>query len=333
MGVINGDVLGSILGPDYAAIASGYPQQLSKTPGVVTVITADDIRRIGATNIDEVLATVPGIHVTTARVSRSIYAVRGIYTSNNADFLINIDGIPIRDPVLGGRPISFTLPVQDISRIEVNRGAVSVVHGSDAIGGVINIITKTGSELINNPVESSGGRFTGYIGNFGTYGGSLTHGGVTDDFDYAISIQAETTKRNDRKIKRDAATLLDQQFMTQSSLAPGTINQDRTLVNFHYDVGYKDKFHFRLGVRATEDVGSGVGGSLALSPSDYTNNRWVNLDFDYTDQLNQDIDIQSSISYRASIQRSKFNLLPANNFFSPNALVSNTEICRSSITI
>ncbi len=320
-----GDVLGSILGPDYAAIASGYPQQLSETPGVVTVITADDISRIGATNIDEVLATVPGIHVSTARGYRTIYAVRGIYSANNSDFLINIDGIPVRDPVLGGRPIVFTLPVQDISRIEVNRGATSVVHGSDAIGGVINIITKTGSELINNPVESSGGRFTGYIGNFGTYGGSLMHGGITDDFDYAISVQAETTKRNDRKIKRDAATLLDQQFMTQSSLAPGTINQDRTLVNFHYDLGYKDKYHFRLGVRATEDVGSGAGGSLALSPNDDTSNRWINMDFEYADQLNQDIGIQSSLAYRVSMHNAKVNLLPANNIFSPNALMSNTR--------
>ena len=228
--------------------------------------------------------------------------------------------MPIRDAVFSGRPLSFSMPVRNISRIEVIRGSGSVVHGSDAVSGIVNIITKTGSELMTNSLNGKGGLASAYIGNFGTYGGSFAYGGKSDEMDYSVSVQAETTKGSDRKINSDAATLIDQTFLASSSNAPGNINQDKTQVHFHYDLGYKDKVRFRLGVRAFEDVGSGVGGSYALSPTDSINNRWINADLDYMGALSPSIKTTTNFSYRVSIQDTEVRNLPLGSPLIPTGM-------------
>lgn len=127
------------------SIASGYRQPLFKAPSVATIITAEDIKAIGATDLDEVLETVPGLHVNRRQQGYNpIYTIRGIYHPANAQALVLINGVSISNLFQGGRnDIWGGMPVQAISRIEVIRGPGSAVYGADAFAGVINIITKT----------------------------------------------------------------------------------------------------------------------------------------------------------------------------------------------
>ncbi len=313
-------LLDALLGHNYASIASGYKQQIADSPGVVTVITADDIQKMGATSMSQVLNTIPGVHVSTARGLRTIFAVRGIYSENNSEFLIKIDDVPVRDPVLSSRPVTFSMPVKNISRIEVVRGPGSVIHGSDAISGIVNVITKTGSELINDPADGSGSHATASIGSFDTFGGSLVTGGKSEDLEYSLSVQAETTNGSNRIVRRDAQTVIDNQFMTVASNAPGSINQEKTQIHMHLDLGYQDKLRIRLGVRAFEDVGTGIGASNALAPNDSISDRLINADIEYQGALGSLISTKSTLSYQTIFTDFDVHHLPKGSSLIPNGM-------------
>ena len=120
-------------GEELVSIATGTAQPISKAPAVATVITAADIREIGARDLNHVLETVPGLHVSKNSLNGDIYTFRGIYASQNPQVLMLINGISVSTLFLGNRGnVWGGLPVESISRIEVIRGPGSAVYGADA---------------------------------------------------------------------------------------------------------------------------------------------------------------------------------------------------------
>jgi hemoglobin/transferrin/lactoferrin receptor protein len=117
-------------------------QELMDVASTVNVITAEDIERSPYTNIADVLATQPGIEIDTSSASRTGSPRIGIRGANNSQTLYVIDGVKAVDKDNGD-----SVPLIDLSqveRIEIIKGPSSVLYGSEAIGGVINIITKKG---------------------------------------------------------------------------------------------------------------------------------------------------------------------------------------------
>jgi outer membrane receptor for ferrienterochelin and colicins len=142
--------LANIYGGDtLTSIATGTQKPLHLAPAVASVITAEDIKNMGATTLDEALAMVPGVHVSVSPLKdlNSSYSIRGIGSGFDPQVLVTINGIPVRDPYTGGRINTYRLPVANISRIEVIRGPGSAMFGSDAFAGVINVITKSADEI------------------------------------------------------------------------------------------------------------------------------------------------------------------------------------------
>ena len=111
------------------SLATGTPKPLKLAPSVATVITAQDIEDMGATTLDEVLETVPGLHVVPSNFNRlnSSYSIRGILTKENPQVLLLIDGHPVRFTTKGIRPDTFNMSTSNISRIEVIRGPGSAL--------------------------------------------------------------------------------------------------------------------------------------------------------------------------------------------------------------
>src|SRR5664279_5010245 len=80
----------------FVTIASGTRQPIARAPSVATVVTAEDIAAIGAADLDEVLETVPGMHVARSPVNYNpVYTIRGISTQYNPEVLMLVNGIPI----------------------------------------------------------------------------------------------------------------------------------------------------------------------------------------------------------------------------------------------
>ena len=81
---------------EMVSIATGITQPLRQSPAIASVVTAEDMAAIGATELNEVLETIPGLHVGVSGVGyKPIFSVRGIHTQSNPQILVLINGLPI----------------------------------------------------------------------------------------------------------------------------------------------------------------------------------------------------------------------------------------------
>ena len=147
--------------PDTVVSASRIPV-LSKSVGsAVTVITSEELERRQVRLVSDVLRDVPGVAVSRSGGAGTFTQVRMRGAEANQT-LVLIDGVEVNNPA-GGSEFDFaTLLASDVERIEVLRGPQSALYGSDAIGGVINIITKSA------PGNGASFQASGEYGSFGT---------------------------------------------------------------------------------------------------------------------------------------------------------------------
>src|SRR5690606_35059682 len=118
------------LGQIEISIATGNSTPLDKAPATASVIYAAEIEAMGARTLNDVLETVPGLHVSLSSLSRldSVYSIRGIHTGFNPQVLLLMNGVPVQFSFQGGRPILFRLPTSSIDRVEVIRGPGSAIY-------------------------------------------------------------------------------------------------------------------------------------------------------------------------------------------------------------
>lgn len=289
---VDEDALSSAYGgEDFITIATGKRQPLSQAPAVASVITAEDIKNIGATDLDQILETVPGLHVSVApRGYAPIYTMRGIYSENNPQILVLINDIPITNLYVGNRnDVWGGMPVNDISRIEIMRGPGSALYGADSFAGTINIITKTADEI--NGTEVGDG-----IGSFGTREAYLLHGGNWMGTDVALYLDVLRTEGQRNTIEADAQTGFDSLFNTNASLAPGSLNLGRDVIESRIDLS-RGNLRFRAGYQGRRHVGTGAGVALALDPEGEAESDRVNADLTYDTTVAQFWDITAQASY------------------------------------
>lgn len=153
--------------------ASKKIQKINDTPAAAFVLTTEDIKRSGATNIMDLLRLVPGVHV--ARIDANKWAItcRGFNGRFSNKLLVMIDGRTVYSPIFSGVLWDMQdIMVEDIEKIEVVRGPGSTLWGANAVNGVINIITK-------NSAKSLGTRIDAGMGNeekaytYAKYGGKI----------------------------------------------------------------------------------------------------------------------------------------------------------------
>lgn len=157
-------------------IATGLPTEVFKSPSSVSVITADEIARKGAASVGSLLADVPGVLVEEQGIER--IRIRGESSRRTA---VLIDGQKLTDHTGYGQPV--LIDPGSIERIEVVRGASSVVAGTQAIGGVVNIVTKKGAD---KPLAGEVG-LTGFSAS-GGYRANLGLSGQQGAFDWRLGL-------------------------------------------------------------------------------------------------------------------------------------------------
>ncbi|MBZ5568649.1 MAG: TonB-dependent receptor [Acidobacteriia bacterium] len=148
-------------------------QKLWRIASSLFVITQDDIRRSGATNIPDVLRIVPGLDV--AQINGSTWAIssRGLNSQFANKLLVLIDGRTVYSPLFAGVYWDVQdVPLEDIDRIEVIRGPGATVWGANAVNGVINVITKTAERTQGGLVTYGGGTHEPVFGG-AQYGGKV----------------------------------------------------------------------------------------------------------------------------------------------------------------
>jgi iron complex outermembrane receptor protein len=158
---------------------SKKPQELFGTPSAVFVLTNEAIRRSGVTTIPDALRLVPGIQVAQIDGNKWAITARGFNGLWANKLLVLVDGRVVYTPVSGG--VNWDVQdflLDDIDRIEVIRGPGSTVWGTNAVNGVINIISKSSASTQGGLVSVSTGsqdpaiesfRYGGRVGGHGHY--------------------------------------------------------------------------------------------------------------------------------------------------------------------
>jgi len=138
------------------SIAAGRVQRAEEAPSIVSVVTDEDIRRMGARTLADVLETVPGFEVLTDALGRNHIAVRGIVSQHPANsavtqassenILVLFNGHRLNDHFTGGATVvNLDIPLYNIKQVEIVRGPGSVQYGSDALGATFNVLTNVPS--------------------------------------------------------------------------------------------------------------------------------------------------------------------------------------------
>src|SRR5690606_1817154 len=172
---------------DIVVTASRSPEPLADVVGDVTVIGPKQLAEARGDSIAEIIGRQPGVQFTTYGGPQTITSLfmRG---ANSSHTLVLVDGMRINGATSGGVNLPAIDPAM-VERIEILRGAASSVYGSDAIGGVINIITKKGEQ--DRPLSAWAN--VGY-GTYETAKSSLGLSGASNGWDYSFATSATTSK-------------------------------------------------------------------------------------------------------------------------------------------
>ncbi len=170
--------------PELVVTADRTPEPISNTGSAISVVNQEAIATTNAGSLVDALRTVPGLDITESGGPGSTTNIR-LRGANTGQTLVLIDGIRVNDPTAASGDFDFSLIAPSaIERVEVLKGPQSALYGSDAIGGVINIITKKGSGPAQFNVRTE-------AGSYGTVSTSGSVAGSSGPWSYALSGNGE----------------------------------------------------------------------------------------------------------------------------------------------
>jgi iron complex outermembrane receptor protein len=237
-------------------------EQLSTAiPASIQVVTAEDIKLSGASNLVQVLNVQAGIQVndTIGNQGRgATISMRGFGDNNANNVLVMIDGRKLNNPTLVSPNLS-SVSLQDIDRIEIIQGSAGTLFGDQATGGVINIITKR-PEQFNAYLETARG-----TDDYAVYHGSLSQG-FDNGLAYRLSSEKKTADNyrdhNQNHYQNSFASVnlqresfglfaeyirVDDELNTPGALSSSAIANDRKQTFTDNEFSNKDTDSYRLG--------------------------------------------------------------------------------------
>lgn len=196
--------------------ANKYPNKTSLTGKVVTIITSEQLERSGGKDLSQLLTEQAGLFISGANSNagkdKSVY-LRGAGVDHT---LITIDGIPVYDPSgIGSNFDIRNLPLSNIERIEILKGSQSTLYGSDAIAGVINIITK------KSAANAIGGNALFSYGSNETVRTNASINGKSGVIDYNAALSFHNTKGINETIDLNNIAPTDKDGFQQTGIQLG----------------------------------------------------------------------------------------------------------------
>ena len=203
--------------------------------GTVREITAEDIERRHVQTLDQALGLLPGLDIRTATDGVPRVDLRGFRSRH---VLLLLDGIPFNSTFDGQFDPSI-IPVESIAKIKVSYGTHSVLYGQGGLGGVINVITKKGTEGLRGAVKLETGERNRNLGSISVSGAKnqfdgFVSGTLLDSDGYVLSDDFEPTSEEDGGLRE---------------------NSDRRQENLFGNVGFAPNDMWEIGLVANKTRG------------------------------------------------------------------------------
>jgi vitamin B12 transporter len=240
--------------------ATRMAERVENVASSVTVITAEDMEKKNAVTVLDMLRDVQGLDVVQNGGSgkKASLFIRG---GNSGHTLVMIDGIQVNSPTAGEYNFA-DLTLDNVERIEVIRGPQGTLYGSDAMAGVVNIITKKGTGLSKFTISAE-------VGSFSTYRGSVSLSGGTDRHNYALSVSFLDTDGISTASEENGNTEDDAYENTTLSGRIGYVISDGldTDITFRFTDAERDMdgYSFALGTYVDDDDYTQRSESLLLA--------------------------------------------------------------------
>ena len=261
---------------DVSEIATKTKLNIDDTPSFITVLRSKKLKRLGVRNVFEALALVPGVELQKERSGVPLIVFRGV--TQKGEVKLMVDGITINNSYRGSIYYFLDFPIELIQRIEVIRGSGSVLYGSNAISGVINIITNSSQEFTKNSLFST----------MGTYKNNKI-GGIL------------STNIKDIKIALDAYMQKDQKTIkVKQNPTNQAGDSDRHLKDYSVGININSEHFSIMGRVKKSDTGNayGIFNVLDKSTNSYQNeNRTIISKLSYKNSINSKNNIKLSIGY------------------------------------
>lgn len=270
-------------------ISTTTKQTIKQAPAIVTVITQEDIKKTGASNLVDILEGVPGIHV-----RPNFFAFRPQVLFRGATInqtLMMVNGVPVKDLMDGLGLFWKGVPASVIERVEIIRGSGSALYGSDAAAGVINVITKTAGKIKQS---EAGVR----VGSYDNQTAWLQHGTEWNGLNIGFTAEISDTQGHAPWISSDGQTLIDGVQGSHASYAPGHANYGWRNEDLRF---YLAKDHWRLQFEAIQHRNMEIGftGNFIIDPLARLSERQAHLDLLYNNaEFSPDWGLEAELRYR-----------------------------------
>ena len=209
------------VGTQTFVVAGGrVPEELSRALADISVVNRPAIERSGSTSFSDVLVTLPGIGITRNGGPGATTSIN-IRGGEQRHTVVYLDGIRLDSQATGGAPWE-QIPLEQIERIEVLRGAAAAVYGSDAVAGVVQLFTKRGTGAARPHGSVS-------LGSYGTAQAQAGVSGSSEVLDYALSIASGRSDGYDARTSAAAGHNTDRDGWERSSF------QSRVGAQIHRD--------------------------------------------------------------------------------------------------
>ena len=257
---------------EVSEIATKTKLNIDDTPSFITVLHSEKLQKIGIKNIFEALGQVPGVQLKREHSGVPVVIFRGV--EQKGEVKLMIDGITINNSYRGSIYHFLDFPIELVKRIEVIRGAGSVLYGSNAISGVVNIITKSSQEEVQNSIFASAGTHNSYKA------GAILSSNMGN-----IKVALDTYyQTSDKTIK------------VRSNPSGQTGDSDRRLKDYSVGINLSDE-HFSFLARLKE---SNIGNAYGI---------FEQLDTDKENFFNKNRTLTTQLAYKNHIsQYNKINL-------------------------
>lgn len=182
----------------YVTTATKTLEDIKKSGSTVTIVSAQDLQRMGARNLMDALKRIPGIGIHINNMGHPVIEVRGVKTDFSEKVLFLINGHAINNNIVnGGATTSYMdFMIDDIQRVEIIRGPGSALYGANAFVAVINIMTKTAEEIDGTKLSLS-------LGENQTQKLNIQTGQKLDDLNLALSASLFDTEGFRENVQSD----------------------------------------------------------------------------------------------------------------------------------